>query len=212
MKEKIILLGAGGHCQVIIDSILGSNKYEIVGIVDRPQSVGKNVLGVPIVGSDLDLQSIYDSGINNAFIAIGSIGNPKKRIELYQTINKIGFRLPNIIDETAIIAHNVKMGFGNYLGKRTIVNIGTKIGNMCIINSGAIVEHENTISDFAHIAPGATLCGNVYIGTKTHVGSGSVIIQGIKIGHDCLIGAGSTVIRNIPDEVKAYGVPAKIRE
>ncbi len=34
MKEKIVLIGGGGHCRSAIDVIELTNKYEIIGIVD----------------------------------------------------------------------------------------------------------------------------------------------------------------------------------
>jgi UDP-N-acetylbacillosamine N-acetyltransferase len=42
------------------------------------------------------------------------------------------------------------------------------------------------------------------------MGVGSCAIQDVLIGSNCMIGAGSTVIRDIPDDVVAYGNPAKI--
>jgi acetyltransferase-like isoleucine patch superfamily enzyme len=50
----------------------------------------------------------------------------------------------------------------------------------------------------------------VTIGEGAHIGAGSTIKQGIKIGRNALVGAGSVVIKDIPSEVVAVGVPARI--
>ena len=212
MKKKLILIGAGGHCKVIIDSLKDHSEFEIEGIIDCPEKIGQSVLGIPIVGSDDDLERIYNQGVQYAFIAIGSIRYPNKRIEIFNLLLRIGYQIPNIIDSTAIIAKSVKMGKGNYFGKGAIVNADVNIKDACIINTGSIIEHDGYIDNFVHIAPRATLCGNVSVGEKTHIGCSATVIQDIRIGKECIIGAGSVVIRNIPEKVQVCGVPAKIKQ
>ena len=75
-------------------------------------------------------------------------------------------------------------------------------------NSGAIVEHECIVGDFAHIAPGAVLSGNVHVGEGTLVGVGARVIPGIRIGAWATVGAGAVVIEDVPDGATVVGVPA----
>ena len=91
-----------------------------------------------------------------------------------------------------------------------IINANTYIGSHVIINSGAIVEHDNIIDDFAHISPGTTLCGGVNVGESSHIGSNSTVIPCKKIGSNSVIGAGSTVVSDISSNALAVGTPAKI--
>ena len=49
MKEKIILIGGGGHCHSVIDVIEQEDKYEIIGIVDKKEVIGKDILGYKII-------------------------------------------------------------------------------------------------------------------------------------------------------------------
>ena len=92
---------------------------------------------------------------------------------------------------------------------RAIINANTYIGKHSIINSGAIIEHDNIICDFIHISPGATLCGGVSVGESTHIGANSTVIQSQKIGSNSIVGAGSTVITDIESNVIVVGSPAK---
>ena len=55
-KPNIILVGGGGHCVSVIDVIEQQGKYNIKGIIDIKENIGKNVLGYKIIGSDNDLQ------------------------------------------------------------------------------------------------------------------------------------------------------------
>jgi sugar O-acyltransferase (sialic acid O-acetyltransferase NeuD family) len=207
--EKIILLGGGGHCKSVIDTIQDSKLYEIAGIIDLKQNVGKDVNGVRILDSDDNLIKYKDIGIDKVFITIGSIGDISLRLRLYDLAQKIGFKMPTIIDNTAIVAKNVKVEKGTFIGKGVIININSTIGSSCIINSGSIIEHDCIINDFVHVASGATLCGGVTIGKNTHIGANSTVIQYKNIGENVMIGAGSVVIKDIESNLKAYGNPCK---
>jgi len=206
--EKMILVGGGGHCKSIIDSINGLKKFEIVGIVDKKHKQGIG-LGIDIIGSDEDLNSLYRSGIKNAFIGVGSIGNPNIRIELYNLLKNLGYGFPTIIDKTAIVSSRAIIEDGVFIGKGAIINVNAVIEKQCIINSGAIVEHDCKINEFVHLAPGVTLSGGIYIGKRTHIGTNSTIIQNINVGNDVIVGAGSVIIKNIKDGAKVYGNPGR---
>ncbi|MDF2801702.1 MAG: sugar O-acyltransferase, sialic acid O-acetyltransferase NeuD family [Anaerocolumna sp.] len=209
MKHSILLIGGGGHAKSIIDSLKLHDNIEMIGIIDTKDKYGQVIDGIEIIGSDEDLEYYYTKGVKQAFISIGSIGSPQIRVKVYETIKKIGYNLPNVIDSSAIISNNITLGEGNYIGKGAILNTGIKVGNNCIINTGCIIEHGCMIDDFVHIAPGSTLCGEVQIGQKTHIGAGTVIIQSKRIGKESVIGAGSVVINDINEHVKAYGSPCR---
>lgn len=207
--EKIILLGGGGHCKSIIDTIECSKLYEIVGIIDLKDNIGKEINGVEFLNSDDNLIKYKKAGINNVFITIGSIGDTSLRRNLYDLAKKIKFKVPTIIDRTSIISNSVKIKEGTFVGKGVIINSNSIIGSNCILNSGSIIEHDCIISDFVHISPGVTLCGGVRVGKSTHIGANSTVIQYTTIGNDVLVGAGSVVINDIKDNIKAYGNPCR---
>ena len=209
MKEKLILLGGGGHARSIMDSLKGHQQFELVGIVDSYLEKGTSIHQTPIIGGDEDLPALFEQGIRHAFIAIGSIGNSALREKCVRQLEELGFNFPNIIDPTAIISESVQMGNGNFIGKRVVLNTNVQIGSHCILNTGAVIEHECKIDDFCHIAPGSILCGNVQVGFGSHIGAGSIAIQGVQIGKRCLIGSGSNIIHKIESYKVAYGNPCK---
>ena len=45
--NKIILIGGGGHCKSVIDVIEQENKFEIAGIIDKPELLNSKILGYP---------------------------------------------------------------------------------------------------------------------------------------------------------------------
>jgi len=210
MKNKLVLLGAGGHCKAVIDVLLQMNKYSIEGILDLKENIAKKVLNIPVVGTDSTLNLLLKKGIRHCFITVGSTGDPKKRIVLYKLLKRMNFNFINVISPSAIISQQTKIGHGNFIAPGAIINASTIIGNNCIINTGSIVDHDCDIADNVHIAPGSTLSAGIKIGHNTHVGTGSSIIQYLTIGKNVLIGAGSVVTKNVPDNVLAYGNPCRV--
>ena len=209
-SKKLLLIGGGGHCRSVLDCVLSTGKYKEIGIVDNDTSIP--VLGIPIIGTDDDLSKLFSAGWTDTFVSIGGIGSTVLRRKLYERAKELGFTIPSIIDPSAIIARGIEVKEGVFVGKKVVVNTGSKIDNCAIINTGAVIEHDCIVGAFTHISPGTILCGQVSIGGDTHIGAGSVVRQGIKIGHNSLIGAGSVVVKDLPDNVKAYGNPCRVVE
>ena len=206
-NRKLLLIGGGGHGKSVYDSAVSSGLYCEIGIVVNDIN---DVDTINVVGNDNDLPDLAKNGWTDAFIAIGSIGDTTLRRKIYKLITEYRFRVPTIIDPSAIIAENTTIAKGVFVGKGAIINEGSRIGLCSIVNTGAIVEHDCVIGEFSHISPGSTLCGDVNVGHDTHIGAGSVIRQSISIGNSSMIGAGSVVLNDIPDFVKAYGSPCKV--
>nr|WP_097025992.1 acetyltransferase [Clostridium peptidivorans] len=209
MDRKLLLLGGGGHCKSVLDSLVSEKLYTEVAIIDKKENIGKAILGTSIIGCDDDLLKLYKEGYTYAFVTVGSIGNPNTRVKLFKKLKHIGFQIPNIVDSTAIISEHAVLAEGIYIGKNVIVNVGSYIEKGAIINTGSIIEHDCIVGEFSHISPGSVLCGGVQIGANTHIGARSVIKQQVQIGSKTLIGMGSVVLKNVPENVVAYGNPCR---
>ena len=209
MNKKILLIGGGGHCKSVLDSLLELNEYAEIGIVDKEENIGKSVMGVPVVGCDDDLKSLFIEGYKYAFVTVGSIGNPSLRIKLFNLLSEIGYEIPVIIDDSAKVSKHAKIKQGVFIGKQCVINADALIQRGAIINSGSIVEHDCQIGDFSHIAPGAVLGGEVVIGENCHIGSNATVKQQVHIGANSIIGMGSVVLQNIDSSRVAYGNPCR---
>jgi sugar O-acyltransferase (sialic acid O-acetyltransferase NeuD family) len=206
-KEKIVLLGGGGHCASVIDSILEKDIYSEIVVLDNDNSLFLPG-GIHVIGNDEELPLLYQEGFHHAFITVGSIGDCSVRKKLFQKIEDIGFFIPNIIDKSATVSKWSNLGRGIYVGKMAVINSKVEIDNCAIINTGAILEHDCKIGEFVHVSTGAKLCGGVEVGCETHVGAGTVIKEYTKVGAHCLIGAGSVVIKSVDNHFMQYGCPA----
>lgn len=210
MGNKLVLVGGGGHCASVLDSVLTSTDYETVVIVDQNRAYdGKTLLGVPFVGTDDCLPALFEKGFTDAFISLGSVGDTVGRRRLYARLREIGFHIPNLIDKTAAVSTSATLGEGIFVGKNAVIEPLCRIGDNCIIHTAAIIAHGCVIGAFSHIAPAAVLCGEVLVGDDTHIGANAVIRQQITVGKNVMIGAGSTVVKSIADGKTAYGNPCK---
>lgn len=209
MKKNILLIGGGGHCRSVLDTIFELNEYLKLGIIDKKENIGKKIMGVSVIGCDDDLTDLFNNGYNYAFITVGSIGNPSSRIRLFEILTNIGYEIPAIIDSSAKISKYAKIEKGVFIGKLCIVNSGNHIKKGAIINTGSIIEHDCQISSFVHIAPGVVLGGGVRIGDNTHVGINTSVKQQVNIGSNSVIGMGSVVLEDVNNNTLAYGNPCK---
>jgi sugar O-acyltransferase (sialic acid O-acetyltransferase NeuD family) len=189
MKD-IILIGGGGHCKSVIDVVEQEGKFRIVGIVDKPELFGSNVLEYPIIGSDSDLANLVKN-YKYALITTGQIKSSAVRIKLYELATNIGYIFPKICSPRAYISRHSKIGNGTIVMHDVVINANTEIGDNCIINSKALIEHDCKINSHCHISTRATINGNVTIGKSSFIGSNSIIKQGVSILRDSFIKAGS---------------------
>lgn len=210
LLKKLVLLGGGGHCKSVLDTLLKTKEYDEIVITDPKIPAGTEVMGCKVVGNDDVLPELFAKGYKKAFITAGDVGLPNPREKMVKYAQGIGFQFPNIIDPSAYISESANIGEGNYIGKKAIINVGVKVGNHCIINTASIIEHEAVIGDVSHVATGAIVLGEVVLGDRCFVGAGSTIVQCKKLGNDVKIGAGAVVTDNLPDNCMAVGVPARI--
>ena len=191
MKD-IVLIGGGGHCKAVIDVIEQEGLFNIVGIIDKPELLGKNVLGYPIIGNDSEL-NILVKRCKNTLITIGQIRSPLPRINLFDTVLKLGFTLPSIVSPRAYISQHAYIGIGSIIMHDAVVNAGAIIGDNCIINTKSIVEHGSNIGNHCHISTNAVINGDVVVGNGSFIGSGAISKESIRIGDNYFAKAGSVI-------------------
>ncbi|MFM9872489.1 MAG: acetyltransferase [Fimbriimonadaceae bacterium] len=194
-QPPILIHGAGGHAKVAYTVAIAAGR-EVIGFLD-PNSPIQTLFGVPIHHSNP-----FRSDAEN-FIAIGNNEVRKTVAE-----RELG-RFATLIHPSAIIAPEVQIGQGTLICAGTIIQTGTTIGNHSIINTKASVDHDCKIADFVHIAPGATLCGNVTVQELALIGAGATVIPGVTIFSRATLGAGSTTLEDIHQGERWGGVPAK---
>ena len=201
-NKKLVLIGGGGHCKSVLDTVLQGDEYDDIVITDPIIKAGTEIYGCKVVGTDETLSSLRKQGYEYAFITVGSITDAGLRIKLAGIGAALGFKFPIIIDSTAVVSKHSKIGSGTFIGKNVSVNADVVIGEHCIINTGAIIEHECKVGDYTHVSVGAILCGHVEVGYESFIGAGATIIQECIIGNKVVVGANSTILSDAADDAK----------
>ena len=209
MKRPLILIGGGGHCKSVIE-VAESAGYEIKGILDMPDEVGKEVLpGHKVIGTDDEIPQYVEE--RDFIITVGFIKNPALRIKLYNKVKAAGGRLATIIASTAYVSKYAELGEGTVIMHHAFVNAGAKIGDNCIINTFVNIEHDAEVGNQCHISTGTMVNGECKIGENCFIGSQSVCANCIEIASDIIVGAGSVVRKSIRMKGIYAGNPAILK-
>lgn len=206
--KPLILVGGGGHCKSVIEAAESAG-YKILGVLDMPEEVGKEVLSTKVIGTDDDIPAYVNKA--EFVITVGFIKNPSTRLKLYNKVKEAGGKLATIIASTAHVSKYATIGEGTVVMHQAFVNAGAKVGNNVILNTFTNIEHDAVIGDQSHISTGTMVNGDCKVGNNCFIGSQSVLANGITIGDDIIVGAGSLVRKSISERGIYSGNPAILK-
>lgn len=208
MERPLILVGGGGHCKSVLEAAESAG-YNILGVLDMPEEVGKKILSTKVIGTDDDIPSYVDMA--EFIITVGFIKNPAIRIKLYNRIKEAGGKFATVIASTAYVSKYATIDEGTVVLHQAFVNAGAKIGKNVILNTATNIEHDAVIGDQCHISTGTMVNGDCKVGNNCFIGSQSVLANGITIGDDIIVGAGSLVRKSISEKGIYSGNPAILK-
>ncbi|MDT5062517.1 MAG: hypothetical protein QOH63_2976 [Acidobacteriota bacterium] len=209
--RRVVIIGAGVHgreiAEILRHPLQQGKAPEVLGFVDETPALRHKVIdALPVLGDWSWFEGVDRSEI--AVICASGFSHTRKM--LVERARASGFTFANAISHVAYLSPHAKIGEGVVICQHAIACRGTLIDDHAIINLGSIVSHDTKIARYGTINPGVNLAGNVSIGEGCYLGIGSSVIQGISIGSWTTIGAGAAVIKDLPDNVTAVGVPARV--
>jgi sugar O-acyltransferase (sialic acid O-acetyltransferase NeuD family) len=201
MFKPLIIIGAGGHGKVVLDASIKAG-FSVDGFLDDAR--GKSgFFGVKQIGAVSDYRKY-----NKTHVFICAIGDNNTRQKIVESVD---VEWTKIIHPSVQIGIDAKIKPGTVVFAGAVVNASAIIGCHCIVNTAVIVEHDCMISDFVHLSPNATICGNVCVGSNSWVGAGATITNDVSISSDVTIGCGAVVVKSINERGTYVGVPAKLQ-
>jgi sugar O-acyltransferase (sialic acid O-acetyltransferase NeuD family) len=202
--RDVIIIGAGGHAVSVAETVLASGLRIRAFVSESPGTA--ELLGVPVVTPDSHPEQ------DSSTLVVLAIGDNSQRERVWHRyIGIMGEdRFPSVIHPSASVSSLASVAPGTVILQGAIVGSAAHVGYACLINTGAVLDHESVLEDFASLAPGAVTGGRVRIGTRSAISIGAVLTHGISVGPDTVIGASSLVYRDIPGNVVAYGTPARV--
>jgi len=170
-------------------------------IIEKNVSIGDNCT----IGSNT---IIRNSLISNNVKVLDNCVVGKHGFGFFPNKNK-NLRYPHI--GIVIIEENCEIGCSSTIDRGSMSN--TVIGKNTYLDNQIHIAHNVKIGENSIIAGQVGIAGSSIIGSNARIGGQAGISGHIKIGNNVEIGGGSGVIKNIPDNTKVMGYPAKnIRE
>ena len=187
---KNVLVGKnvkiGKNCLIGHNTILESNV-----VIGNNCSIGSNVI-------------IRNTIIKNDVNILDGCVVGKKGFGFFPQKEK-NFRYPHI--GTVVINDNVEIGCGSTIDRGSMSN--TIIGKNTFLDNQVHIAHNNIIGDNCIIAGQVGFAGSSTLGNNVMIGGQAGISGHLKIGNNVQIAGGSGVIKNIPDNSRVMGYPAK---
>lgn len=209
MKSKVVVIGAGGHAKVVLDILEKQNCYEIAGLLDAHKPAGTEVYGYRVLGEETALAGDALRDIAYAIVAIGD-NWVRSLVAKKLTLLRPDLRFATAIHPAAVLAKGTVIGAGTAVMAGVVVNSDTVVGQHCLLNTGASLDHDNAFGDFASIAPGAVTGGGVQVGEYTAISLGAKISHNRSLGSHSVIGAGALVLQDVGSRSLCWGTPAKV--
>jgi sugar O-acyltransferase (sialic acid O-acetyltransferase NeuD family) len=206
--KPLILIGGGGHCKSVMEAAESAG-YSILGVLDMPENVGKNVLSTNVIGTDDDIPAYVDKA--EFVITVGFIKNPAIRIKLYNKVKEANGKLATIIASTAYVSKYAEIGEGTVVLHQAFVNADAKVGCNVILNTATNIEHDAVIGNHCHISTGTMVNGECRVGERCFIGSQSVLANCITVGDDIIVSAGSFVRKSIAEKGIYAGNPVVLK-
>lgn len=205
----IVVFGTGGFGREVHELIEDINDreptFEMVGFLDGNAELhGQLVHDLPVLGDHRWLKD------NPGVVVAVSVGNPAVKRRLVEALGESGAVFPTLVHPRAELGRRVELGEGSIICMGNLVTTDVVIESFVTLNFHSTIGHDTTIRQYATLAPGAHISGNVEIGEGSNVGTGATVIQGLTIGQWSVIGANASVVRDLPSNVTAVGVPAKV--
>ena len=139
------------------------------------------------------------------------LGSPVLRAKLQEEFIKLGGNPVTVISKLASIgSFGTQIGAGSSIMQGALVSNNCSLGKANLIYFNSVVSHDAILGDYVELSPGAIILGRCKIGNYTSIGSNATILPDITLGNNVIIGAGAVVTKDIPDNSKAVGVPARI--
>ncbi len=205
--KKTIIYGCGDMGIQTYNILKHDPFVKIVGFLDDDKT-NSSFLSLPVLGNLENIESIKKN--HHVTHGIVTIGDNKIRSKKIVALIEEDIKILTAVHPQSFTDNVMEIGLGTIIEMGAFIHPETIVGKGCFICSGSIIAHNSVVEDYALIAGGVVFGSRVKIGRFSLIGVGVNISPYISIGKNVIVGTGSVVIKNLPDNVIAAGVPAKI--
>ena len=208
MKNPVIIFGVNGIGKAALEIFKSNNILVYCFLDDNKNLHNTEIDEVTVLGSTDDEEYLKLIGKKcEAFVATDSNKERKAVVKILNTYCHV--QPSNAVHQLASISPSAIITHGNFVNAQAYIGGHVKLGNHCLIHSGAIIDYECVVGNFVQVGAGSVINAGVEIDNEAFIGSGAVVVSGVKIGMGAKIGAGSVVIANVEAGQTVFGNPAK---
>ncbi|MBD2766522.1 acetyltransferase [Hymenobacter sp. BT664] len=207
----LVIFGAGGLGREVLLLLQQLNEaqptWTIGGFYDDQPPSSPTVAGLPYLGTSADLNATTEP-----LAVVVAVGSPSGRAGVVRRLTAPQLSFPVLVHPgVALAAHQrVELGEGCIIQQGCILTCDIVLGSFVFLNLGCTVGHDATLGEFCSLMPHANVGGAAQLGTGVYLGTNATVIQGVCIGENALLGAGAVAVRDLPANVTAVGVPARV--
>jgi sugar O-acyltransferase (sialic acid O-acetyltransferase NeuD family) len=198
-ERELIVIGAGGFGRETVDAVRALNaageRWRLAGYLDdEAERHGTVIDGVQVLGAIKELDHMPNASV------VVCTGRPDDYVSRPRIVETLGL---------ASVSATSRVGPGSVLLAQTVLTAAVTVGSHVAIMPHVTLTHDDFIADFATVASGVCLGGNVRVGRCAYVGAGALVREDRSIGSCALVGMGAIVTRDIPPQEVWAGVPAR---
>lgn len=213
----VVVFGAGGLAR------------EVAWLLETPGTRlqwtdGQVAPGITVVGHLDDRADLHGAQVNGRTILGGSdwlagrpghavivaVGDTGARRSIVDRLRRVGATFPAAVAHGTIVGDQSTIGEGSIILPGVVMTTNARIGDFVLLNPQVSISHDSVVGNYCSLGPGVRLAGNVQVGEGSDLGTGASAIPGVRIGRNVVLGAAACVVRDLPDNVTAIGVPARV--
>ncbi len=136
------------------------------------------------------------------------IANPQIKKDIAASMTSKGAEFASIIHPSARVYTEYEPGTGLVVYPNAKIATGCRIGEFVTLQS-TILGHDAQIGDYVTISSSCGITGGTRLNDGCFIGDHACIAVGLEIGKNAYVGIGSVVIRDVPEDTRVFGNPAR---
>ena len=193
--------------EAVHSAVAAGQPVSLVGFLNDALPRGEILQRVPVLGRFEDWPELDE---NILFVpAVQKVQDMPRRVQRIEGLSIPDQRWCSVIHPSAVVASDVQVGVGAFIGSCATVQPESRIGRFASLRAGAMLGHHCVVGDHGYVGPNATMCGRSVLREAAHLGPGAVLLDSKVMGRYSVAGIAAAVTKDVPEFTVVFGNPAR---